>query len=285
MIRPAVPADLERVHALLLRWSKAVDETDFVADVIRREWQSPGFDVGRDHWLVEEDGEVVGYAALKPGGDVAARGEIAELLPLVATRARERGDEHLEAVVTTRDTSGVAAYEAAGWTRKRDVLRMWLDLEQEPPRPVFPADVELRTYQDEDARRLHAFLELAFADTNDRVEPFDEWLHFMTVGNPDFDPAFWHLAEGADGVLAGCCLTWSADPAGGWVKDLAVHPARRRQGLGEALLHHAAHRYREAGTTRVGLKVDADNPTGAARLYGRLGYVTDRTYALFTSRP
>ena len=126
---------------------------------------------------------------------------------------------------TTRDTSGVAAYEAAGWTRKRDVLRMWLDLAQEPPRPVFPADVELRTYQDEDARRLHAFLELAFADTNDRVEPFDEWLHFMTVGNPDFDPAFWHLAEGADGVLAGCCLTWSADPAGGWVKDLAVHPA------------------------------------------------------------
>jgi GNAT superfamily N-acetyltransferase len=284
MIRAAGPADLERVHALILRWSEAVDEPEFMAEVIRREWEAPGFDAERDHWLLERNGEVVGYATLKPGGDVSARGESAELLPLVATRARERGDERLETILTTRDTVGLAAFEAAGWTRERDVLRMWLDLAQEPPAPVFPADVHVRPYGAEDARRVHTFLGLAFAANNERVEPFAQWLHFMT-GDGDFDPAFWHLAEGEDGELAGCCLTWGADPTGGWVKDLAVHPSRRRQGLGEALLHHAARHYRDAGVHRVGLKVDSDNPTGAPRLYERLGYETDRTYAILSKRP
>ena len=63
--------------------------------------------------------------------------------------------------------------------------------------------------------------------------------------------------------------------------ELAVHPERRGIGLGEAMLHVAARAYRDAGVERVGLKVDADNPTGAPRLYQRLGYVTDRVYAVF----
>ena len=68
------------------------------------------------------------------------------------------------------------------------------------------------------------------------------------------------------------------------MKDLAVHPEHRRRGLGEALLHHAARTYRAAGVTKVGLKVDSDNPTGAPRLYERLGYRTDRVYAILELR-
>jgi ribosomal protein S18 acetylase RimI-like enzyme len=283
MIGSATRADLPVVHALLQRWADAVDEPAFPAPVLETEWTMPGFDVERDHWVDERNGEVVGYAALKPGGDVVARGEIASLLPLAAQRARERGHERLETVVTTRAQAVLDALQAAGWTRDRDVYRMWHDLSEPPREPRFPASTAVRLYTDEDARDLHRFVELAYAQNNERTLPFEQWLHFMT-GSDDFDAAFWHLAE-EGGDLIGCCLTWAPRANGGWVKDLAVHPEHRLRGLGEALLHHAHRRYREAGVARVGLKVDSDNPTAAYRLYERLGYVTDRVYALFSTRP
>lgn len=283
MIRGATRGDLPAVHALFDRWAAAVDEPRIGRETIELEWARPGFDPARDHWLDERDGAVAGYATLKPGGGVVARGAVADLLPLVAARARERGEAELETIVTTRATEVVDALEAAGWERLRDVHRMWLDLAADEPEPRFPDDIRVRAYAAADAERLHAFLELAYSQNNERIEPFDEWLQFMTRP-PDFEPPFWHLAEAGD-ELAGCALTWAPGDGRGWIKDLAVHPGHRRRGLGEALLHHAHAAYRAARATTVGLKVDADNPTQAGRLYARLGYVTDRVYAILTTRP
>ena len=283
MRRAASPADLDAVHALVVDRAHALDEPVLERATTEKDWTRPGFDPVRDHWLAEQDGAVVGYVALRPGGDVVVRGLTAGLLPFVDERARELGLERLETILTRTDEAGVAALEAAGWEHERDVLRMWLDLETEPPEPRFPPEVGVRTYDLADARRVHALLKRAFAANNERVEPFDEWLHFMT-GDDWFDARFWHLAESGD-ELVGCVLTWAPHPSGGWVKDLAVHPDHRRRGLGEALLHHAARAYRAAGMSGVGLKVDDDNPTGAPRLYERLGYRTDRRYAIFARHP
>jgi ribosomal protein S18 acetylase RimI-like enzyme len=283
VIRTASPADLRAVHGLFNRWAERTDERPFAAGLLESEWATPGFDAHCDHWLDERDGDVVGYGALKVGGGVSARGEVAELLPLVEARARERGDEELEAITTTRADDLVAAFAAAGWERPRDVHRMWLELGDALPEPRFAPGVGVRTYRDADAQPLHAFLTLAYAQNNERVDPFEPWLHFMTAG-PDFDAAYWHLAE-SEAELVACALTWAPHEGAGWVKDLAVHPEHRRRGLGEALLHRAHETYRAAGASRVGLKVDSDNPTGAPRLYERLGYVTDRKYAIFTKRP
>jgi mycothiol synthase len=283
MIRPAAPADLERVHALFGRWAAQVDEPVFPLALLESEWATPGFDAHRDHWLEEREGGVVGYAALKVGGGVAVRGEIGGLLPLLEARARERGDDEVEAITTALAGGVLQAFAAAGWERPRDVHRMWLELSGPGVEPAFPDDVAVRTYEPDDARRVHAFLTLAFAQNNERVEPFEAWHHFMTA-DPDFEPPFWHLAESGS-ELVGCAITWAPYEGKGWIKDLAVHPAHRQRGLGEALLHVAHRAYRAAGVERVGLKVDSDNPTRAATLYERLGYVTDRTYAIFTKRP
>jgi ribosomal protein S18 acetylase RimI-like enzyme len=55
------------------------------------------------------------------------------------------------------------------------------------------------------------------------------------------------------------------------VGTLAVRPRWRRRGLGEALLRAAFAALYERGRRRVGLGVDAENVTGALRLYERVG--------------
>lgn len=283
MSRLATPLDLDAVHALFVRWAEDVDEPALPYEALQAEWRAPGFDPARDHWVEVEDGEVVGYAALKANGGVVARGRRAELLPLVVERAGERGDVLLETILTTRDEDGLDALLAAGFRRVRDVHRMFVELGDDLPLPSFPPEIAVRPYEDADARPLHAFVELAYAQNNERIEPFEPWLHFMT-DHGEFDPALWHLAE-TEGEIVACCLTWAPFEERGWIKDLAVHPGHRRRGLGEALLQHAHHAYRARGVDRVGLKVDSDNPTAAGRLYERLGYRTDRVYAVLEREP
>ena len=103
------------------------------------------------------------------------------------------------------------------------------------------------------------------------------------TGHDDFDPALWFLAE-RGGDLVGCALHWKPMQASGWVKDLVVRDDERGAGLGKALLHHGFRAYAERGAARVGLKVDANNPTGAPQLYERVGFVTDRRYEIWLKR-
>ena len=64
---------------------------------------------------------------------------------------------------------------------------------------------------------------------------------------------------------------WSGDPAFGWVGVLGVRKAWRKRGLGRALLLHSFGDFRDRGAARVGLGVDAENTTGAVRLYESAG--------------
>ena len=66
--------------------------------------------------------------------------------------------------------------------------------------------------------------------------------------------------------------------------DLAVSPAYRRHGLGEALLRSAFRALWQGGHTRVGLEVDSENETGATRLYERAGMAVTRRYATYEKR-
>jgi ribosomal protein S18 acetylase RimI-like enzyme len=68
------------------------------------------------------------------------------------------------------------------------------------------------------------------------------------------------------------------------VKDIVVRESERGNGLGKALLQHAFRAYSSRGATRVGLKVDSTNPTGAPKLYERSGFVTDQRYGIWIKR-
>ncbi len=60
----------------------------------------------------------------------------------------------------------------------------------------------------------------------------------------------------------------------GWVNYLAVHPDRRRQGLGRLLMDAAERRLRDLGCPKVNLQVRTSNEA-AKDFYRRIGYSVD----------
>jgi ribosomal protein S18 acetylase RimI-like enzyme len=64
----------------------------------------------------------------------------------------------------------------------------------------------------------------------------------------------------------------------GWVSALGVRRPWRKRGLGLALLRHAFNEFYRRGKRKVGLGVEAQNLTGALRLYDSAGMRVDQAY-------
>jgi ribosomal protein S18 acetylase RimI-like enzyme len=235
------------------------------AEMLRWRWQLPSFDPSRHLWLA--DGA---FGALYAPDEAVVRGNAARvpaLLERIEERAREEGIPQLTFVIPETDEPAWRAYERAGFVLLTVVLEMAVDFDAPPPEPAYPSDISVRTYTAADAHAVRELLDDAYAGWDESYVPFahEDWVAFMT-DHEGFDPDYWFLAE-SEGELGGVCLTWKE----GWIKDLAVAPATRGRGLGEMLLRHAFVRLYARGVRKVGLKVDAHNPTSAIRLYERLG--------------
>jgi ribosomal protein S18 acetylase RimI-like enzyme len=105
------------------------------------------------------------------------------------------------------------------------------------------------------------------------------WWHASLMEREGFDPRLWFLAlDGED--IVGACLS-RLQNGQGWVNQLAVRRPWRKRGLGLALLRQALQEFTKRQIHRVGLSVDASNPTGATRLYEKAGMSVVHQYILF----
>lgn len=148
------------------------------------------------------------------------------------------------------------------------IQRLRRDLTDAVADPVWPAGFSVRTFTAADARAVHDLMQLAYAQGGGSVDHFDAWWPALR-DDAEFDAALCFLAIDPAGEIVGAAQCWTS----AFVKDLVVHPAARRQGLAEALLLTAFQAFRRRGAARVDLKVETDNPTGALRLYRRMGMV------------
>ena len=272
-VRSATWDDFETVARVLARQSRtggggAMERAEFV----RAEWELPSFEVGRDNWVAGDDG----YAAVTPAGGLvlAARDEATAdvLLGRAVERAREQGFASLQLDVLNRDEQHARLVRVHPFELQTDVLTMWRGLRGNEPEPDWPAGISARTFEAADASSVHALLDEAYRGWDTHYVPLahPDWVPLMT-GDIEFDPTVWWLAE-RDGELVGCALWWSS----GWLKDIVVRQSERGRGLGSSLLRQGCAEFARRGKQRVGLKVDASNPTGAPQLYERLGFVTER---------
>jgi mycothiol synthase len=284
-IRDATWDDFDAVFDLLDARSRAAfgisgEQREFV----RQRWELPGY----GKWVAVAAGAVVGYAGLDEDQDfvhTATDPDVGDaLLAHLEQQARARGFGHLSATAVPEDEPLHSALERNAYALDHEILRMWRLLDGPLPEPVWANGVAVRAYTDGDDEQVHALLDDVYAswDRDYVSRSHDGWLSFMTK-HGDFDPAMWFLVERDDELVA-CALHWKEHQGRGWVKDIVVRESERRHGLGKALLQHGFREYVARGADRVGLKVDATNPTGAPQLYERLGFVTDQRLGIWTKR-
>jgi ribosomal protein S18 acetylase RimI-like enzyme len=124
----------------------------------------------------------------------------------------------------------------------------------------------LRTFRSRaDVPVLHALLEESYATRGASLGPCDEWWQILS-SDPEFDVRLVFLAETPAGALAAAGIAWTS----GFVKDLAVAPGYRRQGLGTALMAHICCVFERRGAHALDLKVEAGNQAAIA-LYEGMG--------------
>jgi ribosomal protein S18 acetylase RimI-like enzyme len=274
-IRGATLEDAEQVVGLI-----GAEGADALAH-LRAAWTRPHFRLGLDNLVAEDDGLLTGYAAVSPAAELVLETHddavADELYERIRKRGRERGDRTL-AVTVAIDANAVAGLvRRHSFVLDHETLTMWRPLDKVAPDPVVPEGIALRTFDPADARAVHELLDEAYLAWDQAYVPVSHegWESSMT-GDIEFDPTAWFLAE-RDGALVGCSLHWSS----GWLKDIAVRSSERGRGLGAALLQTGLAEFSRRGCARVGLRVDAANPTGAVRLYERLGFVTVNRQAVW----
>jgi GNAT superfamily N-acetyltransferase len=99
------------------------------------------------------------------------------------------------------------------------------------------------------------------------------------VGSNDIDLAASRIALGDDGPVGVCLLALRGDEA--WVGGMGVVVSRRREGIGEALMHGVLAEARRHGARRVRLEVLEQNDA-ARLLYEKLGFVRLRDVCVWT---
>jgi mycothiol synthase len=239
---------------------------------VEREWTEPGFELEQDARI--DDGRA--FAGVWSWGTKAwldLQGEpTPELLAWAEQRAREKGLARAHSGGWSRATAVNGLLEQSGYRLIRKSWRMFVDLADVVEEPSWPDGISVRTFRPGDELVFFDVYHEAFADHWEfEPVPYEEWAHWA-LQPPMHEPALWFLAEEA-GEPAGIAICHRRPelPTRGRVGDLGVRRPWRRRGVGRALLLHAFHEFRRAGLTEADLGVDAENLTGATRLYESVG--------------
>jgi mycothiol synthase len=301
--------ELEAVADLLN--ASSIEQTgtrQIEAAQLRTDWQRASFSLETDSLVViAPDGGLAGYVAVWDSAPHARTFVTAEVHPGYKGRgvgaalcrwADERvhqsfpkapegarvvvWQEKLSADEAARDLLLEHGYQAA-----RYELRMLIEMAGPPSALVVLEGVVIRPFiRGKEDRALIQAAREAFSEHWGYVErPFEEefreWMQLLD--NPDNDPELWFVAVDGD-EIAGTSFGYAEmaeDPELGWVYGLGVRKPWRRRGLGLALLLHSFGALYQRGKRRMALNVDAENLTGATRLYEKAGMHVERQQTIY----
>lgn len=177
-----------------------------------------------------------------------------------------------------------ALLEQAGYAPIRHFYIMVRpDLDDQDDAPL-PPDLEIREVRPEHLRAIWEADQEAFADHWGASRYSEEaWLEFR--GAPQVDTTLWRIAWAGDQVAGQVRGFINAeenrryDRRRGWVEHISVRRPWRHRGVARALMAASFPLLRARGMTEGALGVDAENLSGALRVYESMGFrpVSDDT--------
>lgn len=298
----------ELSNALSLKINGCIDLDN--PELIRLDWLNAGFNPQTDiHAVFGADGNLLGIAEtwlngqppVHPWNWVCVHPDHLEdgIWEYLLLWAENRSRAALEMVpaelrvaprtgTVHHNLGGIRTIQKLGWAHIRSYYRMVTDLESAPVVPTAPAGIIIRTYDPaSETEAVYRAFRDSFKDHFGYVEePFEhgfaQFKHNL-IEDPGYDPAYWFVAvDGAE--IAGICLCRpvdAEDAESGWVNELGVRRAWRKQGLGTLLLKQAFAAFYARGQKRAALGVDATSLTGALRLYEQAGMRVARQFDQF----
>jgi ribosomal protein S18 acetylase RimI-like enzyme len=280
-IRTATESDVELAAGILRAEERALrGESDWGVEDTIDFWRLAN--LNRGAWLVEtadgnpaafaaaieRRGKVDGWASVHP--DFTGRGLATALLARLEQRAREIGTRYVKVGAFAENSAALRLFERLGYREARHYYQMRIDLDHPPDPPEWPPGITPSAFRLEDARAFHAALNEAFAEEwGFQALLFEEWKR-IRLDVPETDFSLWFIAR--DGhEIAGVARCDPKQDGGGWIGSIGVRKPWRKRGVGLALLRQAFVEFHRRGEPHVGLGVDAQNPTGATRLYEAAG--------------
>ena len=272
--RPATADDVDAVADVANALEIALIGHPLITAADIRVWWTSA-DLATASWLVERDGRLDAFAWVKFGDAwesfIASRPGHRDLEPLLLDlaeqRVREAGGSQLRLDVLARDDFRRELVSARGYEPVRYFYEMRMELNGPLPEPEWPEGIRAAAFRPEDARAFFDAVGEAFADEwGFHSMPFDEW---KRVRVDESDTSLYFVAWDGPEIAGFARCEERGDDAS--VGMLGVRRPWRRRGIGEALLRHAFGEFHGRGKRAAALGVDSANPSGATRLYERVG--------------
>jgi GNAT superfamily N-acetyltransferase len=272
ILREAEPRDAAAVAAIVNAYAASFGlPEDATAAQLAAWWTGENVEAV----VLEEDGRVTGFGDVYVHGDhcqVSALGAQVERL-LDAMEARAAAHHPLVRIDLHEADPAAGVLAERGYRSIRAGYDMEIELDGPVEPPQWPEGVSGRRPTPDDAETFWRVQEEAFADHwGYHARSFEEWSHLYGAVRP-FDADLWLLAEaGGEPVgVAICERGREGDEETGWVHVIGVRRPWRGRGVGLALLRWSFGALAGVGMRRAALSVDAENTTGAVRLYERAG--------------
>ncbi|NET26680.1 GNAT family N-acetyltransferase [Okeania sp. SIO1I7] len=299
--------DLEAI-AEFFQVCEAVDRLDEWVSVsdMRQEFNDPDVDKERDIRLWEDgEGKLIGFGKLLIQESIDAflsfrvhptvRGEgiEQEIIRWGEARmkevARDKGvSAKFRSPVRDTQTERIALLDSCGFTPKRYFFEMERSLTEPLPKPELPVGFTLQSHssgqfsgKQEQRKFIEAWVEAhnqTFIDHWNFHEVKVEQVEHIVSG-PDYRPDLTWVAIASDGTFAAfcyCCFYPEENKykgrKEGWINTLGTRRGFRQRGLGKAMLLSGMEGLRAVGLDKALLGVDAENPSGATRLYESVGF-------------
>jgi ribosomal protein S18 acetylase RimI-like enzyme len=185
-----------------------------------------------------------------------------------------------------QQVGAIALSEGAGYRAVRFGFLMIRDLGDPIRDMALPEGLEVRPVMPDQHRAIWDADVEAFRDHWDPLERTDAdfagWF-----AKPELDTSLWQVAWDGDEV-AGSVMTFVFENENAelgvsraWLEHISVRRPWRRRGLASALIGRALVALREGGFDEAALGVDAENPSGALRLYEALGFRRQRVHVAY----